>query len=384
MTHNYSLKKNRKRRLSHSALSKKTIKRQSHPKKKGLLPELTTWKQIQSIIIDNYQPPKLFSIPKTFKINSKIKHLIDVQIEEYCSVSKKELINSLKFLFNNYKYFLFFSVRNNIVKGYYIYNVKYQNKWHQYLKTNDGTSFNQFYQKYMLMLGKNNPKSKIGISESKKWYSNNCVLKTSDQWYFKDGPAQNYIKEFLEMLTFTRKQYKFLPDCDFIINRMDFPLVRKDKGPSYQNLYSIPQKIDNQPDKIWFLCSQSKTNDNLDIVIPNSDEWKDIDNSEHQQYNQDWKSKKPVAIWRGSTTGCQTSIKKNPRLWYAYLSSQLSKNLSSSVPLSIDIKLTKSVSRLKVNQGVISYLNQKELPFKIDKRFFTDMKEQSNYKYIFN
>ena len=106
MTHYYSLKKNRKRKLSHSALSKKSIKRQSHPIKKGLLPELTTWEQIKSIIIDNYHPPKLFSIPKTFKINSKIKNLIDVQIREYCSVSKKELTSTLKFLFSNYKSFI--------------------------------------------------------------------------------------------------------------------------------------------------------------------------------------------------------------------------------------------------------------------------------------
>lgn len=384
MTNNYSQKKKGKRRLSQLSTSKNTKKRYFPTAKKGLLPELTTWEQIQTNIIDNYQPPKLFSIPKTFKINSKIKHLIDQQLEEYHSVSKKELTSTLKFLFNNYKYFLFFSIRKNIVNGYYIYNVQYQNKWNQNLKTDDGTPFNQFYQKYMRILGKNNPKSKIGVSEPHKWYSNNCVLKTSDQWYFKDGPAQNYIKEFLEMLKFTKKQYKSLPDSDFIINRMDFPLVRKDKGPSYQNLYPTPLKMDNQPNKLWFLCSQSKTKKHLDIVIPNSDEWEKLNELQKEKYNQNWESKKNIAIWRGSSTGCQTTIKDNPRLWYTYLSSQINKDLSSPSNLIIDIKINKPVNRLKVNQGVISYLNQRELPFKIDKRFFVDMEEQSNHKYIFN
>lgn len=377
MIRNYNLKKKKYRKYSRFNSSKRYLK----PKDKALLPELTTWEQIKSKIIDNYQPPKLFSIPKKFKINSEVKNLVDIQMEEYHSVSKKELTSSLEFLFNNYKGFLFLSIRNNIIKGYYIYNVGFQNNWHQDLKTKDGTPFEQFYEKYIMMLGKKNPKSEIGLSDSKKWYSNNCILKTSDQWYFKDGPSQSYIKEFLEMLNFTKKQHKYLPDCDFIINKMDFPLIRKDKYPSYKNLYSKPQKIDNQPDKLWFLCSQSKTKEHLDIVIPNSDEWKDIDNPEHQQFNHDWNSKKPIAIWRGSTTGCQTSIKRNPRLWYAYLSSKLSNN---SIPSNVDIKLTKAVVRLKVNNGVISYLNKKELPFKIDKSSFTDMKEQSNHKYIFN
>ena len=44
------------------------------------------------------------------------------------------------------------------------------------------------------MLGKNNPKSQIGVSEPQKWYSNNCILKTSDQWYFKK--VLEYILEF--------------------------------------------------------------------------------------------------------------------------------------------------------------------------------------------
>lgn len=384
MTQYYSLKKKGKRKLSHLALSKKTIKRQSHPIKKGLLPELTTWEQIKSIIIDNYQPPKLFSIPKTFKINSKIKHLIDVQIKEYCSVSKKELTSTLKFLFNNYKSFLFFSIRNNTIQGYYIYNINFRNNWHQSLKTSNNLPFDQFIQKYNQMLGKNNPKSQIGVSEPQKWYSNNCILKTSDQWYFKKGSPQEYILEFLQMLTFTKDQYHFLPECDFFINRMDFPLIRKDHHYSYKNLYSRPQKNKEQPPKVWFLCSQSKTNEHLDIVVPNSDDWKNLNQNKDPKYNLNWNSKKSSSIWRGSSTGCQTSLKENPRLWFSYLSYQLNKKSTSLSQPIVDIRIVTHVKKLKVNKGVVSYLDKKTIPFRIDNRNRLDMIEQSNYKYLFN
>ena len=73
---------------------------------------------------------------------------------------------------------------------------------------------------------------------------------------------------------------------------MDFPLIKKDKTPSYQNLYSTPLKDNSQPDKLWFLCSQSKTREHLDIVIPNSDEWEDLNKLQETGYNQNWKSKK--------------------------------------------------------------------------------------------
>ena len=385
MTFIFSRKNHKRRRLSSSSFQgTKKRKNIQYSKKKGLLPELTNWKQIEQTIISNYYPPQKFQISENLKINSKIKKLIDIQMKDYYSVSKKELIETLKFLFKNYKCFLFFSIRNNYIQGYYIYNVYYRNNWHHNLKTNDGSSFDQFFTKYNQMVGKKNPKSEIGISDRNTWYSNNCVLKTSDQWYFIEGPAQQYIKQFLEMLNFTKTQYGSLPDCDFVINRMDFPLIKKDKTPSYQNLYSIPLKDNSQPDKLWFLCSQSKTGEHLDIVIPNSDEWEGLEKLQEQEYNQLWESKKNTAIWRGMSSGCETNVKKNPRLWYTYLSSQINKNVSSPSDCTIDIKINKPVNRLKVNQGVISYLNQRELPFKIDKRFFVNMKDQSNCKYIFN
>lgn len=380
MTYKFSRKNHKRKRLSNTSFQS-TKKR--HNQKKKYLPELTSWVQIEKTIINNYCPPLKFSINESFKINSKIKKLIDIQIKDYHLLSKKELIQTLKFLFNGYKCFLFFSIRNNQISGYYIYNVSYRNNWHHDLKTDEGSSFDQFFKKYNQMVGDKNPKKKIGISDRNTWYSNNCVLKTSDQWYFKYGTNKSYINGFLEMLEFTKNQYGFLPDCDFFINKMDFPFIRKDKTYSYQNLYSKPEEDNSQPDNPWFLCSQSKTKEHLDIVIPNSDEWEGLSKLQETDYNQNWETKKNMAIFRGSSTGCETTVKNNPRLWYAYLSSEINKDLISSSNSIIDVKIVTPVKKLKVNRGVISYLDPRKLTFKIDYPFM-DMNKQSNSKYIFN
>ena len=384
----YKLKINttRKKKKNSSRIPLNKSKKKNRSKsyqRSSLLPEITTWEQIQATIIDNYSPPNKFSINPTLKINSQIKKLIDNQIKDYHSVTKKELIETLKFLFKNYKCFLFFSIRNNQISGYYIYNVSYQNNWHHDLKTEEGSTFDQFFKKYNHMVGDKNPKKKIGISDRKTWYSNNCVLKTSDQWYFKYGTNKAYINGFLEMLEFTKHHYGVLPDCDFFINKMDFPFIRKDKTFSYQNLYSKPKEDNSQPDNPWFLCSQSKTKEHLDIVIPNSDEWEDLNKFQETGYNQNWKSKKNMAIFRGSSTGCETTVKDNPRLWYAYLSSEINKDISSTSKSIIDVKIVTPVKKLKVNRGVISYLDPRKLTFKIDHPRM-DMNKQSNCKYIFN
>lgn len=384
MTYRFSKKNHKRKRLSTSHFQGTRKRKNNYSiRKEGLLPELTNWNQIEKTIINSYNSPQRFSINKSLKINSKIKSLIDIQIKDYHSVSKKELIETLTFLFKNYKCFLFFSIRNNNIQGYYIYNVNYRNNWHHHLRTNDGSSFDQFFKKYNQMVGDKNPKKKIGVSDKNTWYSNNCVLKTSDQWYFKYGTNKTYIKEFLEMLEFTKRDYGILPDCDFFINKMDFPFFRKDKTYSYQNLYSNPKKDNSQPDNPWFLCSQSKTKENLDIVIPNSDEWRGLNKLQETDYNQEWKSKKNMAIFRGSSTGCETTVKDNPRLWYAYLSSEINKDIHSYSKSIIDVKIVTPVKKLKVNQGVISYLDPSKLTFKIDYPFL-DMYKQSNSKYIFN
>ena len=119
----------------------------------------------------------------------------------------------------------------------------------------------------------------------------------------------------------------------------------------------------------------------MDIVIPSSDEWEKITKKEYLDYNHNWDTKKELAIWRGSSTGCETSITKNPRLHLAHLSYQI--NSKNKQPEIIDFKINTHVKKLKVNQGIISYLKANDTPFKLQNPKIS-MKEQTNCKYIFN
>ena len=93
--------------------------------------------------------------------------------------------------------------------------------------------------------------------DKSKWYSNNCILSMTD-YSRKYGLNESYIKEIIDMIDYTKKKFNGLPDCDFIVNRKDFPLLTLNKTPSYSNLYDKTKKMD-QPDNPWIICSQCKT-----------------------------------------------------------------------------------------------------------------------------
>ena len=353
------------------------IRHTEYPIYKSYLKPLLFWDEIQESIIKKYTLPKKFI--KNMEIN-EIDELLNKQIKNYNKMTKRNLEETLKFLFNNYREFLFFSVRDNNVNGYYIYRYDYDNNWAQDLKTYNNQDFKKFYYDYLKKLRR--PFMKY--DDKSKWYSNNCILSMTD-YSRKYGLNESYIKEIIDMINYTKKKFNGLPDCDFIVNRKDFPLLTLDKTPSYSNLYDKTKKMD-QPDNPWIICSQCKTENHYDINFPTTDEWNFI--LRPQDVETDWSKKYPTAIWRGKSTGCGVTIKNNNRLKLADIShkwkSNNNYNQNNEVDKTpyLDVGISQFVKRLKVTNQIIYYLNPKDLDFYISK--FMDYKDQSYCKYWFN
>ena len=200
-----------------------------------------------------------------------------------------------------------------------------------------------------------------------------------ESYNYYEGIPPSYIKEFIEMLQSTIDIFKEVPDCDILLNRKDFPYLRTDNRYAYDHLLIGDEAIIKDPINYYFLGSQSVKLINMDIPVPSADEWRDID--QFKKLNKiKWEDKKPIAFFRGSSTGCGTEINNNPRLLLADISYKWGQIPSKSDL--IDAALSNIVSRIKVYNRFIGVQNKKTYAYL--KGSFINTDDQLKYKYIFN
>ena len=352
----------------------------------SLIYPIISWDEVEEKIINTYTPPNTYdknlnTIDSNDKINSKLKNIIKEQFQKYNkNLSKKDLFDTLKHIFENYNEVLYFRIRNGKIEcEYQLYNPKNKHDWYKDLKY----SVNNKYDKTdivdvdnaFLHIAKTSNKEYFTLRKPHFMASNNCLLSGLDEYAYWEGNPVSYVGAFKEMIQYVVDNYN-PPDCDILINRKDFSYLRKDKKFGYDHL--TDDKIDTNDLTINFypLGSQAITNDSLDIPIISADEW---EFSKTQKIKSDWNSKKSVALFRGSGTGCSVDI-TNPRIKLAQLSEDWSKDPKKANL--IDVKLSKLVGRIKAYNKLIGITDYKKYKHLVGEFMTTD--QQLKYKYVFN
>jgi hypothetical protein len=200
-----------------------------------------------------------------------------------------------------------------------------------------------------------------------------------DSYNYWDGIPQGYIKEFKEIIDFTIDKFKIIPDCDILINRKDFAFVTKDHKYAYEHLVVGDQAKITNINKFYFFGSQSIKDNHLDIVIPSADEWKTIKKYENMPKIK-WEDKKPIAFFRGSSTGCGQTIETNPRMRLADISYQWSKTTDKNNLL--DCALSALTRRIRLYKQFIGMSDINKYNYLVGS--FVNSEDQLKYKYIFN
>jgi hypothetical protein len=134
------------------------------------------------------------------------------------------------------------------------------------------------------------------------------------------------------------------------------------------------------------------TDINADIAIPTWEDWARVMSQEGNKYFEGcrsykynfsipWSKKIPTAVFRGSSSGCGTTIETNPRLKVSYLS--ISQPASTDYKL-LDAGITKWTTRPRKQLGnpYLQTVEPQTLPFKLANSLGPE--EQSKYKYILN
>ncbi len=215
--------------------------------------------------------------------------------------------------------------------------------------------------------------------------ANNCIFK-NPMPAFEGGHSYDLYLDMLLELVKTRK----IPDCHFFLNIRDFPIMAKNHTEAYNYIFGEEVKLPAEFKKVSIIPVMSYTGDKryTDIDLPTYEDWllhskkyytvtnqcEQAKNEEHL-YNSKWDSKKNIAIFRGSSTGCGTNVENNIRL--------KSVLISKKYPDLLDSAISQWNPRPRFqNKGLELVTFSKDLVNKIGTGSFVSMAEQSNYKFI--
>ena len=271
-------------------------------------------------------------------------------------------------------------------------NVNFQNEWASQIKFNP-KYYNKAYGKDKLMYnffkyitdseGYTFNRQKINSNIS-NWYGNNSLIRYEFPISESDTNIP-IIKNMLDELCSSRK----VPDIEFFINKRDFPIITENHTEPYYNIFDTKNQplLSHKYEKFIPILSMSKSEGFADVIIPNYNDWSRIQINEGKWFSKScinnvevncetkWEDKKPIAVFRGSSTGCGVTINTNQRLKAAYLS-YIDKGKS------LDAGITKWNLRPRKIMGekYLQTIDVNSLPFKLVDRLTPQ--QQCQYKYV--
>ena len=323
--------------------------------------------------------------------------------KKYSNITTNAIDQTFLYIFEKFKKGVFIKIKDNQLSVFLPFSKhNYTNEWSQQIKfppliidekgqqkqVKDMTEFLIFASK---LQGYNIRPEQVN-SHINKWYANNCLIRSEYPTGENDRCVSN-LKDLL--LTLCRD--RIVPDIELFFNRRDFPIIKKDDTEPYEHIYNSEKMplSSHRYDKYCPILSMVTTNQHTDIPFPTMEDWARIESQEDGKlfypdfkdykidFNMNWDSKKPTAIFRGASTGCGVTVNDNPRLYLASLKSPI----EDGHPL-LDAGITKWNCRPRkiIKHPYLEVIHPKLLfdQHQIKLLPFKSPKEQSDYKYIIN
>lgn len=275
----------------------------------------------------------------------------------YKNVSAAQVEDTFNYIFHKFKKGIFIKIRDGQLDAFIPFSKAfYINEWSHLIKIDPKfESLESFFKVHHDLSNRLNKKNyrfdvhKINLDPS-FWYANNCILRYENPINEGENNYPQIKSMFLELCASRR-----VPDIEFFVNRRDFPILTRNATEPYFNIYG-----DDVPLKsfkferylpILSMCSSDRF---ADVAIPTHDDWSRIKSDEgiffppkcknySFNFNHVWESKKNLAVFRGSNTGCGYTVENNTRLKLAKLGQQN--------PQLLDVGITNWNLRIRKNKG---------------------------------
>lgn len=313
---------------------------------------------------------------------------------KYQNLNASVVDDTFRYLFYKFKKGIFVQIENNEIKTFLPFsNKNFVNEWSERIQIDPKyKSPNDFFEQIQLLQNRKFfPKSINKFANS--WYANNCLVR----YEFPINEGDTNVPVISDMLKTLCKERK-LPSIEFFINKRDFPLLKLNNTEPYEHIFdddNFPLLSHNYK-KYLPILSMTSEDQFADLAIPTVDDWARIGREEGKYFPHsedrefeikeiDWQNKKPIAVFRGASTGAGVTIETNPRLKIAYLSKlESDRRRKSNKPVILDAGITEwnlRPRKLK-EERYLKTIDISSLPFSLVNPLTPQ--EQSEYKYIVN
>ena len=332
--------------------------------------------------LEKYVFPRLEELRCTPSTRTKNKnHILDSQIDD-CLGAKAHTIlspstcfdatrNTFDYLYHYMRCGIFVKIHQGRLAIFAPFvNPDYQNTWSQHVKFKEGS-----LDDYEMHKERVTGKRENVIRDVAKWWLNGnivCNVPSPQVW------GDSFLHPLHDMLVQTCK-LKDVGDCEFFLNKRDFPQLRKDLLDPYQFVWPSsqrPKPLDRHEYAVYApICSFYTSVDFADIPFPTTEDWEIATSHvflprgsamrtawERRKHEVEWSKRKPVAFFRGSATG-KTRI-------------QLAKMSKKGI---LDAGITKINTRDRKTEDN-EYIHV--LEDKVEKSNFVPVSEQQQFKYI--
>ncbi|CCV02277.1 Putative tyrosine protein kinase [Invertebrate iridescent virus 30] len=309
--------------------------------------------------------------------------------EGYTNISQAQLEDTFNYIFNKFKKGIFIKISGGQLESFIPFSkAVYTNEWSHLIKIdpNKYTNLEHFFKVHHNLVNKLNKTNykfnihKIQLDPS-FWFANNCILRYENPINEGENNYAQLKSMFLELCA-----ERQLPDIEFFVNRRDFPILTRNGTEPYNNIFGddvplLSYKFDKYL-PILSMCSSDKF---ADIAIPTHEDWARIKSNEGIyfppkcrnytfKFETDWKTKKNIAVFRGSNTGCGFNVENNTRLKLAKLSTEYPQYLNCGITnWNLRVRKNKDSEYLQIPDVENLQLVEKLTP-----------EQQSNYKYLIN
>jgi DNA-directed RNA polymerase II subunit RPB2 len=361
-------------------------------KKTNIIPALTDPNEfyaLASVILPN----KYHDESKSDNNSNSNTRPSELDLPIYTDLTNDDVINTFDYLFYHIRIGIFVQIKDGKLSQFIPFqNLEYTNTWHtnkNILRFSDGKGGEVSMDEYYTKKKKQKYNHATVQADVKNWSSNNCLLGT---WSDNEIGNMGWF-EVREMIHKTCEE-RTVKDCVFFVNRRDHPVLTPNGMEPYFHMFdglTTPLPDKHRHLKYVPILSFCKNDDFADLLIPNYGDWRNItkrlypsncDSMEIDDITHDWSKKKPMAVFRGSATGCGNTPEDNQRIRLAVLSKKLEESKNPEHHTLMDAGLVGKPTRDKKVMGkAIDFFRYKKYK-KIMEKPRMSMNNQSEYKYI--
>jgi hypothetical protein len=329
----------------------------------------------------------------TINFNENILVHVNIKWNKYRNLCSDNVINTYHYISEKFKKGIFLKITDGKAKVFLPFSkIDYQNEWSDKIKVNPKKFENviEMMRYTAKMEDREFVESRIH-KNTKAWYGNNGLVRLE----FPISEGDNGVNILKDMFTTLIKE-RNLPSCELFLNKRDFPLLKKDDTESYNTFFGNRTKLlSHLYPKYAPILSMTTSELHADIPIPTWEDWmrvaywsdKKLFSKEFRKFpfpeefdNIPWEQKKPIAVFRGASTGLGTTIENNIRLT---MSAESVKNIKDGDGIKfLNVGITKWNLRPRKHPSYpyLETIHIDKLPFDLVKPL-TPL-EQAEYKYL--